>query len=509
MVYQRIHKSSSRNFPSQEKSSQFAPRPFTVQAQQDSRRPSTQEEIENEAFNQNKFEAFGLQLKEKHNTITPIEQERLGVLQAKMDNFWAQRLEKSKTQPNLLEILIRNGQTTQVPKPTVPGDVVQRHEVKDEIQMIIESARTGSLRAEQVEMDRTPFLGDIDVNQLREQLALVKNPTARPIPKALEDGEARIEGGKVRMQGIDGSSKPEEIANQVALLKPKATRIVPRSKGFELQALLNPWVRLGTGNLLLGLSDPNLIPPNETPHPTEQDVVWKNSDDDQGFSINIDDESDQEWTPDAALKEAFAADPSTPMELIAATMSGTMRHQTEAGMITSSNGWGGQPRISSRASDFNEAVAPADYPGLAIILDQAGNSEVVENLANLMLEASEGTQSDFSAFSDQVQRAVAMVLGITQLAEQHPQRTAGSAKLARAAFQAVADGTKTFAEAFSALPFAPKGGTKVMKEIKQETRQMTEEQLEISSLVPYQDEDCGIKYASAFINPHHGNSSNS
>jgi|GEM_PF-3178213 len=94
MVYQRIDKSSSWNSSSQEKSSQFAPRPFAVQAQQDSHRSPTQEEIENEAFNQNKFEAFGLQRKEKHGTITPVEQERLGVLQAKMDDFWVQRRAK-------------------------------------------------------------------------------------------------------------------------------------------------------------------------------------------------------------------------------------------------------------------------------------------------------------------------------------------------------------------------------------------------------------------------------
>jgi hypothetical protein len=49
MEYQRVRKSSSWNPLSQEKSSQFAPRPFAVQAQQDSRRPPTQKEIENEA----------------------------------------------------------------------------------------------------------------------------------------------------------------------------------------------------------------------------------------------------------------------------------------------------------------------------------------------------------------------------------------------------------------------------------------------------------------------------
>jgi Domain of unknown function (DUF4157) len=92
-VYPRIHKTSSWNPPSQKKSSQVAAHLFAVQAQQDSHEPPTPQEIENEAFNQNKLEAFGLQLKEQHGTITPVEQGKLGVLQAKMDDFWAQRLE--------------------------------------------------------------------------------------------------------------------------------------------------------------------------------------------------------------------------------------------------------------------------------------------------------------------------------------------------------------------------------------------------------------------------------
>jgi hypothetical protein len=95
MKHERTHKSSSWKPSNQETSiSQFAPRPNTIQAQQHSQKPPTQEEIENEAFNQDKHEAFGLQLKEKYGAIAPGEQERLGVLQAKIDDFWVQRWEK-------------------------------------------------------------------------------------------------------------------------------------------------------------------------------------------------------------------------------------------------------------------------------------------------------------------------------------------------------------------------------------------------------------------------------
>ncbi len=117
MSFERVHRSRSQSPQSSSSTSQFAPRPFPVQ---EPKRPPTQEDIENEAFQQNKFEAFGLQLKEKHGTITPVEQEKLGMLQAKMDSFWVQRMERAKAQPNLLEILIRNAQTAQATEPAAP-----------------------------------------------------------------------------------------------------------------------------------------------------------------------------------------------------------------------------------------------------------------------------------------------------------------------------------------------------------------------------------------------------
>lgn len=74
---------------------QFSTRPFAAPVQMKQKEQQTPEELENEAFDQHKFEAFGLQLKEKSGTITPVEQERLGVLQAKMDDFWVQRQERA------------------------------------------------------------------------------------------------------------------------------------------------------------------------------------------------------------------------------------------------------------------------------------------------------------------------------------------------------------------------------------------------------------------------------
>ncbi|NJL88242.1 MAG: hypothetical protein HC886_23465 [Leptolyngbyaceae cyanobacterium SM1_1_3] len=105
MAFQRVQPSGFQNPQTSSGFSQFASRPFL---EQQPKRPPTQQELEQQVFNQDKFEAAGLQLKQKHGAITPIEQARLGMLQAKMDNFWAQRLERAKDQPNLLEILIGN-----------------------------------------------------------------------------------------------------------------------------------------------------------------------------------------------------------------------------------------------------------------------------------------------------------------------------------------------------------------------------------------------------------------
>jgi hypothetical protein len=113
MLHQRTQKSSASHPQTQQQSSQFAPRPFAIQAQPETQKPATQEEIENEAFNQNKFEANGLQLKEKSGTIAPEEQERLGVLQAKMNDLMVQRQERtSRNGFNLIGIPIHSPDAT-------------------------------------------------------------------------------------------------------------------------------------------------------------------------------------------------------------------------------------------------------------------------------------------------------------------------------------------------------------------------------------------------------------
>jgi cell fate (sporulation/competence/biofilm development) regulator YmcA (YheA/YmcA/DUF963 family) len=117
MSYQRIHPSRTQNPQTSSNPSQFTPRPISIQHPN---HPPTPEELENQAFQQDKFEATKLQLKQTYGTTTPVDQERLGTLQAKMDSFWSQRIERANAQPNLLEILNRNTQSTQTAKPAAP-----------------------------------------------------------------------------------------------------------------------------------------------------------------------------------------------------------------------------------------------------------------------------------------------------------------------------------------------------------------------------------------------------
>ncbi|MEH1857027.1 MAG: DUF4157 domain-containing protein [Nostoc sp.] len=87
--------SSFSNSQVPEQTPQLAYRPFGGQTQKASFTPVTQTDVENEAFAEEKMEVTGLELQAKHRTITPEGQERLTVLQAKMDQSLNSRLEKA------------------------------------------------------------------------------------------------------------------------------------------------------------------------------------------------------------------------------------------------------------------------------------------------------------------------------------------------------------------------------------------------------------------------------
>ena len=96
MEFQRTQSFQDKSSHKSQPMTQSSVRPFEVPSQLMPQRQPTPEELENEAFDRDKFEAQKLQLKEKDGSLTPEEQERLGGAKAGMADFWARRMERAQ-----------------------------------------------------------------------------------------------------------------------------------------------------------------------------------------------------------------------------------------------------------------------------------------------------------------------------------------------------------------------------------------------------------------------------
>ena len=92
----KTHSSIYSKSPAPNPLSPLAYRPFGSQLQKASVAPKTQTDVENEVFAQQKMEATRLEIQAKYGSITPEGQERLTVLQAKMDGLLNSRLEHAR-----------------------------------------------------------------------------------------------------------------------------------------------------------------------------------------------------------------------------------------------------------------------------------------------------------------------------------------------------------------------------------------------------------------------------
>ena len=92
----KTHSSIYSKSPALNPLSPLAYRPFGSQLQKASVAPKTQTDVENEVFAQQKMEATRLEIQAKYGSITPEGQERLTVLQAKMDGLLNSRLEHAR-----------------------------------------------------------------------------------------------------------------------------------------------------------------------------------------------------------------------------------------------------------------------------------------------------------------------------------------------------------------------------------------------------------------------------
>lgn len=193
MANQRVQKSSSWTPQTQAKSSQFASPPIPTQA-----KAPTPQDIEHQAFREQKHETLGLQLQAKYGTITPQGQERLTLLQAKMDTFRRDRL-KSIPESSLLDIpnLFAPRETPQPIQPMVQMVESKRKEPPEESAEASESkkSRTDSQEFSAQDLDpqegnKTLLLGEGDFSFA---LSLVKQIGGQKVVATSYDSQEEVE----------------------------------------------------------------------------------------------------------------------------------------------------------------------------------------------------------------------------------------------------------------------------------------------------------------------------
>ncbi|MCP5049027.1 MAG: hypothetical protein GY940_17790 [bacterium] len=158
-----------------------------------------------------------------------------------------------------------------------------------------------------------------------------------------------------------------------------------------------------------------------------------------------------------------------PLEQFAGEWDGSYtRFDTEAGPASVRSGWGRQPFVQSRQSDFNNARVRVDYDDIVDNLSDS-DREAEEDCANQILQATRGEDTDFGDWGDEPRRAATHLIGITQVAEEHSRRTPGAAALARAGLQLIADGIATFRDIFNRTSgwfvASQRGGTRELRDI--------------------------------------------
>ncbi|MBG1266055.1 hypothetical protein [Nostoc sp. WHI] len=129
----QIHKKADSPEPNQVQCLRRATHRLTGNTQLGSNKPIVQAKVENQKFQKDQFEATKLQIQAKHGTITPEGQERLTILQTKMNESLQQQKEhSSKFGHNLTKIALKRPDSVSLaqmqpliqPKLTIgqPGD---------------------------------------------------------------------------------------------------------------------------------------------------------------------------------------------------------------------------------------------------------------------------------------------------------------------------------------------------------------------------------------------------
>ena len=228
MTYKRVQKSSSWTPHSQKQTSLFGSRPFPKQTQE-SDSPSTPQDLEDEAFEQHKFEATGLEVKEEYGTITPQEKEHLGVLRAKINDFWVQRREQTQGQPNLLEILTNNRENPK-PEPFLP------------IQAKLTIGEAGDKYEQEADQVAAQVVNQINTPQPQQS---AKSQTVQREEMADDALREKPEAGAIKVQRDELHSEKITNSTDTGNKYSQQLQLNKAKKNVQIQLGIN-WVQKGT-----------------------------------------------------------------------------------------------------------------------------------------------------------------------------------------------------------------------------------------------------------------------
>jgi hypothetical protein len=262
MRYERVKKFPSWSPTSNSKTSKSLDesRPFPLQAKPHSDLPPTQEDIENEAFQQHKHEATGLEVQAEYGTLPPERQQRLTVLQAKMADFWQKKESQERSGINLLEIpnlfaprqplaaqpiqakltigepgdkyeqeadqvaaRVVNQINSPQTKPSSQGGTVQRDEIAEDEEKLNKKPLSDSIQRQELpeedeEVKMKPLSDSIQRQELPEEDEEVK---MKPLSDSIQREELPEEDEEVKMKPLSDSIQRQELPEEDEEVKMK------------------------------------------------------------------------------------------------------------------------------------------------------------------------------------------------------------------------------------------------------------------------------------------------
>ncbi|MDZ7952609.1 hypothetical protein [Nostoc sp. DedQUE09] len=208
----QIHKKADSSADSSDQS-QLQSHLLTTYSQLGSNKPIVQAKVENQKFQQYQFEATKLQIQAKHGTITPEGQERLTVLQTKMNESLQQGKEhSSQFGHNLSKMAIKRADSVSIgeiqPKLTI-GQSGDRYE--QEADSVATSVVNQINRSPLQNQDAQQTIPANKNEQAKSEEILAANNSADKKQKFLQEYSL----AKTLVNGIDDTLPQDKILEQL------------------------------------------------------------------------------------------------------------------------------------------------------------------------------------------------------------------------------------------------------------------------------------------------------